>query len=220
MSNRSVSPALTGHRRSTSHKQAMADSQTLGHETGLRPTGQDYKDGEQQLDLTQDEGIDPAPFEHKYNFLASLVDPKNFESLESIRGVEELLRGLNTSATKGLSLTGASKSDMADDAVVRGIVVTSPGGGRGSGTGGSASAVCMDDRHRVYGNNAIPALASNSLLSLMWMALKDRFLVRDVPGQSYILSFISFRPDNPIRRRHRIPGFRPLSGLWYPTDFG
>jgi Ca2+-transporting ATPase len=41
-----------------------------------------------------------------------------------------------------------------------------------------ASKATIEDRKRVYGENVLPTRASKSLLQLMWMALKDKVLVR------------------------------------------
>ena len=51
------------------------------------------------------------PFAFKPLQLASLVDPKSLETLESMGGVDALLRGLNTRPTHGLSTE--SKSSLA-----------------------------------------------------------------------------------------------------------
>jgi Ca2+-transporting ATPase len=55
------------------------------------------------LDLKQEAGLDVHPFTFKPLQLASLVDPKNLETLEGLGGVDALLRGLGTHPTHGLS---------------------------------------------------------------------------------------------------------------------
>ncbi|KAL6301353.1 calcium-translocating P-type ATPase [Sparassis latifolia] len=55
-----------------------------------------------ELDLTQDDAIDPAPFAFKPYALASLVDPKNMPALQDMGGLHALLRGLGTHAKFGL----------------------------------------------------------------------------------------------------------------------
>lgn len=227
MSDRSVSPAPTGDRRSTSRasgKQAMTeDSHTLNHDASIRPPGDEDKDGEHNsrpvLDLSQDEAVDSAPFAFKPNHLASLVDPKSLESLESMGGVEGLLRGLGTTQAKGLPYKGASspKSPPADDAAVPGIVVTSPEGGD-AGPSDKAHTASMDDRRRVYGQNAIPARKGKSLWSLMWTALKDKVLVRIRLLLSYIRSFASFYVDNSVHRGRRLARARSLPGFRHASD--
>ena len=47
--------------------------------------------------------MDVHPFAFKPLQLASLVDPKSLESLESLGGVDAILRGLGTQPTHGLS---------------------------------------------------------------------------------------------------------------------
>ena len=55
------------------------------------------------LDLKQEADLDVQPFGFKPLQLASLVDPKSLETLESIGGVDTLLLGLGTRITHGLS---------------------------------------------------------------------------------------------------------------------
>jgi P-type Ca2+ transporter type 2C len=55
------------------------------------------------LDLKQEADLDVLPFAFKPLQLASLVDPKSLEALESMGGVSALLRGLGTHPTHGLS---------------------------------------------------------------------------------------------------------------------
>ena len=55
------------------------------------------------LDLKQEADLDVRPFAFKPLQLASLVDPKNLETLEGMGGVGALLRGLGTHPTHGLS---------------------------------------------------------------------------------------------------------------------
>jgi Ca2+-transporting ATPase len=73
-----------------------------------------------------------------------------------------------------------------------GIVVTSPSGveskggnGNGNGGGGSGSGsdepaymANLDIRRLIFGENALPPARSKTLLELMWLALKDKVLVR------------------------------------------
>ena len=73
------------------------------------------------------------------------------------------------------------------------IVVTSPSGketegnGNGNGNDGGSSSdestfkASLDNRRRVYGENALPPARSKTLLELMWLALKDKVLVRLFP---------------------------------------
>ena len=56
------------------------------------------------LDLKQEAGLDVHPFPFKPLQLASLVDPKDLETLEGMGGVGALLRGLETHPTHGLRI--------------------------------------------------------------------------------------------------------------------
>jgi Ca2+-transporting ATPase len=55
------------------------------------------------LDLKQEADLDVRPFTFKPLQLASLVDPKSLETLEGMGGVDELLRGLGSHHTHGLT---------------------------------------------------------------------------------------------------------------------
>ena len=46
------------------------------------------------------------------------------------------------------------------------------------GKGGEAFSASLEDRRRVFGENVLPSRKTKSLLSLMWLALKDKVLVR------------------------------------------
>jgi Ca2+-transporting ATPase len=60
------------------------------------------------LDLKQEADLDVYPFAFKPLQLASLVDPKSLETLESMGGVGALLHGLGTHPTHGLSTESGS----------------------------------------------------------------------------------------------------------------
>ena len=122
-----------------------------------------------ELDLTQDENIDPTPFAFKPYHLASLVDPKNLETLESMGGIKGLLAGLGVDPTNGLSIGG--KNPESEDTPT--VTVTTPTGEKGD----AAFTSSVEDRQRVYGPNTLPVRKSKSLLQLMWLALKDKVLV-------------------------------------------
>jgi len=122
-----------------------------------------------ELDLTQDENIDPTPFGFKPYHLASLVDPKNLETLETMGGIEGLLAGLGVDPTNGLSIGG--KRTESEDAPA--VTDTPPTGEKGV----TAFTSSVEDRQRVYGPNTLPVRKSKSLLQLMWLALKDKVLV-------------------------------------------
>ena len=78
------------------------------------------------LDLKQEANLDVHPFAFKPLQLASLVDPKNLETLESMGGVNALLRGLGTHPTQGLGTgSGPPLTHLASpDATLRSFTVS------------------------------------------------------------------------------------------------
>ena len=127
-------------------------------------------------ELTRDGHSDPTPFAFRPFHLASLVDPKNLDTLEAMGGITGLLRGVGVDAANGLSIgEGAPKSSDAPTAVI-----TDPSGEKAAedpACEGAAFRASDEDRQRVYGPNVLPARKSRSLLELMWLALKDKVLV-------------------------------------------
>lgn len=108
---------------------------------------------------------DPTPFKENPSRLAMLVDPKSLNDLEKIGGIRGLLDGLGVEGSKGLNATvsdGSAPRSAAD----------APGGG------GPQWHASIDEHRRVYGANDLPVRKSKSLLELMWMAFKDKVLVR------------------------------------------
>ena len=152
-------------------------------------------------ELPQDEGIDPAPFHFKPYQLAYMLDPKNVDILTSLGGIDGMLRGLGVQAeyglpTKDVSLEkegkgaglGASHRHESLDkrkpsTEVKGnlpeIVLTEPSGKLAPPvTDEDVYGATLEDRRRVFGENILPTRVSKTLLQLMWLALKDKVLVR------------------------------------------
>ena len=124
-------------------------SETTRHD-GQKGDNSDVKRKEAQLarpavlDLKQEADLDVRPFAFKPLQLASLVDPKNLETLEGMGGVNALLRGLGTHPTHGLSIETTTPpthfvlpdpivqsftaSDTDDNPSKPDIMVTSPAG--------------------------------------------------------------------------------------------
>ena len=210
-----------------------------GKESSERSSGEQGDDDQPEqrpiLDVAQDEFIDAGVFGFKPYYLASLVDPKNFDDLRKHGGVRTLLKGLGTHAKRGLSkksliesspaqletphthsdksMPGDGRPGMgtklgAGDGVshrhspepegggkaseVPNITLTNPGGeddaledaeeGRSDEDApngeGAAYDAPLSERYRVFGENVLPSRRSKSLLQLMWLALKDKVLVR------------------------------------------
>ena len=160
----------------------MQDHQEPKKKTGNGPQGtaeeggddNDDEDRPIHLDLAQDSQIDPTPFKFRPYHLASLVDPKNLDALESMSGIIGLLEGIGVNATSGLSIGG--KPPQSGDSPP--IVVTDPTGEKTDIPEDPAFRGTVEDRRRVYGSNVLPVRKTRTLLELMWLALKDRVLVR------------------------------------------
>jgi len=138
-----------------------------------------------ELDLTQDEHIDPTPFAFKPYHLASLVDPKNLETLETMGGINGLFAGLGVDSNSGLGIGGkVSEPTEAPSAVVTDPASKKVEAMEKSTHEGAAFNSAVEDRQRVYGLNVLPPRKSKSLLQLMWLALKDKVLVS--PSHIYV----------------------------------
>ena len=79
------------------------------------------------LDLKQEANLNVEPFSFKPLQLASLVDPKSLENLESLGGVEGVLHGLGVHRLHGLStkLTSPSQAGSPDPATIINAVTPS-----------------------------------------------------------------------------------------------
>ena len=154
-----------------------------------------------RINLEQDSAdVDPAPFAFKPFALASMLDPKNLEVLEGLGGVQGLLKGLGTNRRRGLGRKALIKNASSDGRPgvgegvpsqrhdregLPGIVVTAPDeleSGKDDDDDDEDEDypvfhAPLEERRRVYGPNVLPHRATKSLLSLMWLALKDKVLV-------------------------------------------
>ncbi|KIJ66705.1 hypothetical protein HYDPIDRAFT_26133 [Hydnomerulius pinastri MD-312] len=159
-----------------------------------------------KLDVLQDEAVDCGPFSFKPYELASLLDPKSLDALEALGGTDNVLKGLGTHPTRGLLLgtpdhggghpsdgrpgagAGASqRHDRSPKATENPPIAmsiqdrhphpTASAGGGDDGHGSDPSQASLDERKRVFGENILPQRPIKSLLSLMWLALKDKVLV-------------------------------------------
>jgi Ca2+-transporting ATPase len=107
-------------------------------------------------DLKQEADSEVHPFAFKPLQLASLVDPKSLETLESMGGVDALLRGLGTKPTHGLSTKHDTPTRESFEDMYR---------------------TTIEDRQRIYGQNVIPRRSSKTLFQLVWLTLQDKVLV-------------------------------------------
>lgn len=139
-----------------------------------------------EKDPIPEDNADPSPFGFGPSRLASLVDPKNLDSLTELGGVDGLIKSLGTHLHHGLS--SESLCQKIASSKTEHVVDDGGGGGGGDGEYGSSRKASshpqdpfkttFEDRKRVYGVNILPVRRSKSLLLLMWLALKDKVLVR------------------------------------------
>jgi Ca2+-transporting ATPase len=160
-----------------------------------------------ETDTGSDTTQNVHPFAFKPLQLASMVDSKSLETLESMGGVDALLRGLGTHPTHGLStepglghiaspdptLQSFTMSHATEKDPPKPDVMTTSSAGEPQGLqntvslGGDVPAevqsseevyrTSIKDRQRIFGRNVLPRLPSKSLLQLMWFELKDKVLV-------------------------------------------
>jgi Ca2+-transporting ATPase len=186
-----------GSRSASRAKRDTADSDTATALSEKRKKG-----AEAQEHVELETNADPTPFRFRANDLAMMLDPKDLDSLEDIGGIDGLLDGLGTIIELGLggaslerSTTGLSGRGDGRPGVGEGvshrhdpekgdetISLTDPEGGKKSTSWNStaAFAASLDVRRRTYGENVLPHRATKSLLSLMYTALKDKVLVRQL----------------------------------------
>ena len=132
-----------------------------------------------QLDPEKDT-TDPTPFREKPSRLAMLVDPKSLDDLEKIGGVGGLLEGLGVDLSKGLS-AGLGEGPPGPNGEEKGRDASS--------LRGAQWAAGIEDRRKVYGRNDLPPRKSKSIWLLMWLAFKDKVLVRLLPSCLYSCLF-------------------------------
>ena len=100
---KSDSSEITRVTRSRSHsrdKSRSKDSNTTAVEH--KGKGKHPHDESSRMELPQDADTDPTPFLFKPYELAHMLDPKNFDALYALGGVDHLLAGLGTDKTHGL----------------------------------------------------------------------------------------------------------------------
>ncbi|KAI0310974.1 hypothetical protein OF83DRAFT_1153050, partial [Amylostereum chailletii] len=196
--NESLSPQTTFKQKLHRFKR-VSRSAGRGREDGMGgAVEKELKMGEKptvlhgaHLALSCEDEFDPAPFAFKPLQLASLVDPKNVEALESMGGVTGLLRGLGTHRTRGLG-AGAVGIGVGVDMPNPDIKLTGPGDEvQGLSTlhspgsdvppvsqpSDDAYIASAEKRRGIFGPNIIPARPGKSLLYLMAIVFKDKVLI-------------------------------------------
>ena len=207
---------------------------------GKKVTTEEESRTTHQIELAQDEAINPAPFAFKPYQLAHILDPKSFDTLASFGGTNGLLKGLGTTVTHGLSsdkgLHGTESKQPAKDRPSEGsetvpaIVLTTSEGQEVAPPAapvedGAAFAATLEDRRRVYGENVLPTRTSKTLLQLMWMAMQDKVLVSFLRSLNFLATEryasldSSFHCSCSLFSAWSLPRFRYYSGAW-PTTSG
>lgn len=151
---------------------------------------------------SQEPSPDLGPFAFDPCQLASLLDPKDFDGLQALGGITAILDGLGTHPTRGLLLDPPDHRGARPSHVNLGAGQTvsqrhghhihkPPGtapddsqppsstvGGNNMHTTPDPHTASFAGRKAVYGENILPQRPTTSLLGLMWLALKDKVLVR------------------------------------------
>ncbi|KAG6919209.1 hypothetical protein DXG01_008507 [Tephrocybe rancida] len=116
-----------------------------------------------QNELDQDRGFDPSLFSFRPSELAHLVNPpRSQNAMTRFGGTQALLDGLGANAKRGLGY--AAENENPQNLPTPGFI-------------NNIFSASFDERRRAYGTNNFPAKRSKPLLSLMWLALKDKALV-------------------------------------------
>ncbi|KAJ7837021.1 Ca-transporting ATPase [Mycena olivaceomarginata] len=184
-----------GSRSASRAKRDTADSDIAAAISEKRKKG---PEPQEHVEVKPD--ADPTPFRFRANDLAMMLDPKRLDTLEDIGGIDGLLDGLGTTIDMGLggaslerSTTGLSGRGDGRPGVGVGVShrhdpekgeETVPAitltdledvGTNWNSTG--AFAASLEVRRRTYGENVLPPRATKSLLSLIYIGLKDKVLV-------------------------------------------
>jgi Ca2+-transporting ATPase len=189
-----------------------------------------------QLELAQEESINPAPFRFTPLRLAHLVDPKDLETLTALGGMDGIIGGLGTHPEHGLRTTsllaagnrpqradrGASSNhgfkQQAESSQPAGVlpnVMLSQLSGKEGGNDVPYSGT-IDDRKHVYGVNVLPTRKSKTLLQLAAAALTDKVLVcDDETASETIISVLYPLIDPAIGRSRRFSGVGTFQKVWY-----
>ena len=137
---------------------------------------------QQDIALEEAADLDMGAFTVKPKKLASLVDPKTLETLTSFGGIDGLLRGLGTDPKKGLDSDVLAKS--------------------GGGNVSDPTLASADARKKTYGSNVLPIRPPKSLFYLMYLAMKDKVLVRRPPPFSRLdLNDLLLTPPSSLLHR-------------------
>lgn len=143
------------------------------------------------VDVTEDpDALSPDPgteadFERENNKFAftpgqlnKMINPKSLAAFYALGGLKGIERGLRTSRNGGLSLDETSLDGTVsfDDATKAGadVTVSEPSlEADGSGNGKDN----FSDRHRIFGDNRLPAKKTKSIWELAWIAYNDNVLI-------------------------------------------
>ncbi|KAJ8692684.1 plasma membrane calcium [Pleurotus ostreatus] len=111
-------------RRSQLDASVTSETEAKAKKMSKKERKQEAEKEAQRAQLEQDKTVDPTPFAFRPYELAHMLDPKSFDTMRAFGGSKGLLKGLGTSATRGL------KSDTLKRTPTR----NSSGLGAGEGT--------------------------------------------------------------------------------------
>ncbi|KAJ3767782.1 Ca-transporting ATPase [Lentinula raphanica] len=101
-------PSRSHSRESSALRKGKGRAST--DDDGGDEAGKDQEDGTRtQVELIEEEDVDPAPFAFSPLALARLLDPKSYDALEVLGGIHGILHGLGTDPARGL-VTGAPRT--------------------------------------------------------------------------------------------------------------
>ncbi|KAI9437973.1 hypothetical protein H4582DRAFT_2057482 [Lactarius indigo] len=171
---------------------------TIQH--GRHPSPSPSGETDMRSGATEEADLNVEPFAFKPCQLAHLVDHKSLENLESLGGMDGLLRGLGTDPVRGLNTTGKLTQPVS----------RVPEWGHPASLKFSARAyeATIEDRRRIYGQNILPQRLNKSLPPLD---------VAGAPGQSLVsLALGLFRDFGTHRPQGNLPwiGLKGLLSSW------
>ena len=167
-----------------------------------------------------DEDIDLGSLAFEPYKLASLLDPKGLHSLEAIRGVESLLRGLGTDPTQGLWIGTHDSQRHAEPSATKQGALESKGvssiacPGNDNGDKGDSFRASPQVCKQVFRENLPPRRQTKSLLILVWLALKEKVLVSHNTVCAW-LGYNSAHQGTFVYSSCHLVGVRFISGFRY-----
>jgi Ca2+-transporting ATPase len=142
------------------------------------------------IDPTQPHSDESNPFAFTPTQLATLMDPKNLPLLSQYGGLQGVARGLYAKLQSGLP--GSPETEQIKHAISLNDIIPNDDNEQdgapekierqGTSTSLSSTAATatsrFESRASIFGHNVLPPAKSKNIFELMWMAFKDKTLVR------------------------------------------